>query len=232
MLQVAHQLGGGLRVDVEQANFLDAQQVVERQRLELALRAVADQGHTRAVGPRQRARCDGRHGSGADGSCQRQFAQQFRHAVGDIGQHAERHHGGQAQAGVGGMAVDVLEGIGLGVCYRHQFDHAEFGMVADACLFVEVLPAQIVCVDVVGHAAQGACDALAVDDGGDVVGAQELGFYEKGCVFHGGAPKGWKQCRRLGKQCKSPTVLAFQQYFGISPTLDATMTIWTPPTAN
>ena len=55
-VQVGHQLGGGARVDVEQAHLLDAHQQVERERLELALRAVADHGHHAAVGARARRR--------------------------------------------------------------------------------------------------------------------------------------------------------------------------------
>jgi hypothetical protein len=51
---VAHQLVGGVRVGVEHAHFLDAQQRMEGQRLELALRAVADQREAARIGPRQR----------------------------------------------------------------------------------------------------------------------------------------------------------------------------------
>ena len=47
--QVANQLASGLRVHVIHRDFLDAQLVVERQRLELALRAIADQGHAAGV---------------------------------------------------------------------------------------------------------------------------------------------------------------------------------------
>src|ERR1700758_440539 len=48
--QVAHQLLGGERIGVVETQLADAEQVVEGDRLELALRAVADQRHHAAAG--------------------------------------------------------------------------------------------------------------------------------------------------------------------------------------
>lgn len=42
--QIAHQLVGSARVDVVDQDFLDTEVVVEGQRLEFALRAIANQG--------------------------------------------------------------------------------------------------------------------------------------------------------------------------------------------
>ena len=123
-LQIGLQLGGGGRVGVEQSQRGDAQQVVKRQRLELALRAVANQRHGAAARPRQGAGGHGRHGGGAQRGGEGELAQQQRRARGHIGQHAKRHHGGQTPACVLGVAVDVLERIGLTVGNGHEFDHA------------------------------------------------------------------------------------------------------------
>ena len=98
-------------VDVEQAHVVDAEQVVEGERLELALRAVADQRHHAAVGPRQAPGGHHRRRGGAHRGGQREFAEQHRAAGVDVGEHAERHHGGQAGAGVLRVAVDVLEAV-------------------------------------------------------------------------------------------------------------------------
>src|SRR5580700_7381285 len=46
--EIAHQLLGGRRVDVEQAHFADAEHVVEGDHLEFALRAIADERHDAA----------------------------------------------------------------------------------------------------------------------------------------------------------------------------------------
>ena len=60
---------------------------------------------------------------GAQRGGKRQLAEQHRRTGGHIGQHAKSHHRGQAAKGVLGVAVDVFEGIGVGVGYRHQLDH-------------------------------------------------------------------------------------------------------------
>ena len=73
-LQVAHQLGGGAGVGVKQANFFNTHQVVKRQRLELALGAVADQCHHPAVRAGQCTGRNGRRSGGAHGGCQCQLA--------------------------------------------------------------------------------------------------------------------------------------------------------------
>ena len=66
----------------------------------------------------------GRGGGGAQGRGQRQLADKARHAGGDIGQRAESHHRGQAQARIVRVAVDVFEGVVLRIGHRHQLDHA------------------------------------------------------------------------------------------------------------
>jgi hypothetical protein len=53
-----------------------------------------------AVGPGQGARGHGRHGGRAQRGGQRQFADQKGAPGGHVGQHAKRHHGGQANAAV------------------------------------------------------------------------------------------------------------------------------------
>ena len=110
--QIRDELGRGARIDIVQADRLDAEQVVEGERLELALRAVADQRHHAAVPAREAAGRHHRGGGGAHGGGQRELAEQLGPAGVDIGEHAEGHHGGQAGAGVPGVAVDVLEAVG------------------------------------------------------------------------------------------------------------------------
>ena len=64
--QVVDQLAECARASTSNRRSVrDAQQVVKGQRLELALRAVADQRHRAAVGPRQAARRERRHRGGA-----------------------------------------------------------------------------------------------------------------------------------------------------------------------
>ncbi|MNV49190.1 hypothetical protein D3C71_1411370 [compost metagenome] len=92
--QVGLQLAGGVRVHVVHVQRVDAQHVVESQRLEFGLRAVADQGHRTRVGPRQRPRGQGRCDGSAQGGGQRQFADQQRFARVDLRQGAKGHHGG------------------------------------------------------------------------------------------------------------------------------------------
>ncbi|MCY1176979.1 hypothetical protein D9M73_172670 [compost metagenome] len=122
--QVGDQFGRSGRVDVIQADFIDAQQGIEGDGLELALRAIADQRHAAAVFSRQVAGGQGRGGCGADGGGQGHFAEQQRCTGIDARQGAEGHHRGQAMASVLRMAVDVLEGVAAGVRDWHQLDHA------------------------------------------------------------------------------------------------------------
>ena len=123
--EVAQQLVGRGRIDIEDPDLVDAQQRVEGQRLEFALGAVADQRHAPRVGVRELAR----HQRGGRGGAQRgrqgQFRQQQRIAGVDLGEHAEGHHREQAAAGVARVAVDVLEREMLRIGHRHQLDHAD-----------------------------------------------------------------------------------------------------------
>ena len=62
---VAHEFLGRGGIDVVDAQALDAEHGLERERLELRLRAVADHRHPRAVRPRQLARGQRRGRGGA-----------------------------------------------------------------------------------------------------------------------------------------------------------------------
>ena len=157
--EVAHQLVGRGRVDVEGDDLLDAQMGVKGQRLELGLRAVADQRHAARVGPSQRTRRHQRGRGGAQRGGQRQLRQQHRPAGVDIGQHAEGHHGVEAAPGVGRVAVDVLEGVALAVGRRHQLDHADLGMAGHAGRLVELGPAHEVGRQRIGQIAEKGLEA-------------------------------------------------------------------------
>src|SRR5690606_40052812 len=121
-VRVARQLEGGRGVGVVGAYLCNTEQVVERQRLELALRAIADQRHRTRAGTRQRTRRQDRGGGGAQCRGQGQLADQQRAAGGDLGQRAESHDGGQAAARILRMAVDILEAVQRVVGGRHQLD--------------------------------------------------------------------------------------------------------------
>ena len=98
---------------------------------------------------------------------------------GDLGQHAEGHHGGQADAAIGRMAVDVLEAVERVVGDRHQLDHALARMGRHARRLVERGPATVVGRQIAGQALETAGDALCGDDAGDVAGREEGGH---GCL--------------------------------------------------
>ena len=151
--EVADQLVGGVRVNVVDHDLFDAEPAVESQRLELALRAVANQRHAPRIGPGQCARGHQRGGASAQRGGDRQFRQQHRVTGVDVGEHAEGHHGVQALCRVAGVAVDVLERITLGVRDRHQLDHADCGVVGHAGALVELLPTHEVVVDHIGQLA-------------------------------------------------------------------------------
>ena len=106
--QVAFELGAGAGVGVEQAQLADALQVVESQRLEFALRAIADQRHGAAVLPGQVACSQHRHGGGAQCGGQCELGHQQRVAGVHIGQHTKGRDGEQALGRVLGVAIDVL----------------------------------------------------------------------------------------------------------------------------
>ena len=144
--QVAFQLEAGAGVGVEQAQRADAQQVVEGQRLELALRAVADQRHAAAVGPGQVPSGQHRHGGRAQRGGERQLGHQQRVARVHIGQHAEGGDGEQALGRVLGVAVDVLEAVQPPVAGGHEFDHAHGRMDGVPRRLVELLPAAVIAV--------------------------------------------------------------------------------------
>ena len=199
--KVGRELGTGRSVVVEEPQLADAHQVAKGDRLELALRAVADQRHAAAARPRQALRGQRRHRRGTDRGGDRQLGQQPRRAGGHIGEHAECHHRRQAQPVVGGVAVDVLEGELRGVGNRHQLDHADLGMACDASRLVEILPAQKVGFDARRHAADTGRQALAADDANDVIGAEKEGA-GKAVGLHGGHPAAMAAslCARPGKR--------------------------------
>ena len=64
-----------------------------------------------------------------------------------LSQNAERHDRVKAVRRVARVAVDVLEGIALGIGHWHQLDHADRGMVGHASRFVEIGPAHEVLLD-------------------------------------------------------------------------------------
>ncbi|MNE44610.1 hypothetical protein D3C80_1388450 [compost metagenome] len=115
--------------------------LVEGQRLEFALRAVADQRHLARVRSGQCLGCHQRGSRSAQGGGNGQFGQQHRVAGFDIGQYAEGHHGMQVTRGVGRVAVDVFEGVAAVVGDRHQFDHTHFRMAGNTRGFIKLLPA-------------------------------------------------------------------------------------------
>ncbi len=82
----------------------------------------------------------------------------------------------KAKPALGRVSTDVLEGIGVAVRYRHQFDDASLGMAEDPRLLVEVLPAKVVRSDGFSYATQAFGHAKGPHDGYDIVGAQEMGL--------------------------------------------------------
>ena len=139
--QVADQLVGGLRIHVIDPQFFDAHEAVKADGLELALRAVADQGHAAAVGPGQVLGGQHRGGGRAQRRGQRQFRQDARVAGVHVGQHAKCRDGQQAVAGVLRVAVDVFEGVLAAIGNRHQLDHADWRVAGHAGRLVELRPA-------------------------------------------------------------------------------------------
>ena len=182
-VQVGDQLVGGPGIDVKEMEHLDAEQMMEGQRLKFALRAIADQGHGLAAGAGQRARRDSRHGGCANRRGDRQFADQFRRAGCHVGENPEGHHGRQVVAIVGWVTVYVFEGIAPGVGHGHQFDDPDLRMIGHAGALVEVGPAQEVLCDVRRDTGEAFGDALPVDDLGDALGAQVPGIDTPGGVF-------------------------------------------------
>ena len=149
--QVRHQLVGSAGVHIEHAKHGDAQLRHERNCLEFALRAIADQRHGFAIPAGQHF---GRHGRGrsrAQGGGNGELAEQLGVTGGHIGQHAKGHHGGQALQRVLGVAVHVLERVQRVVGHRHQLDDTVGAVVGSAGGFVEVLPTQKVFTDGLGH---------------------------------------------------------------------------------
>ncbi|MCY1371810.1 hypothetical protein D9M68_853720 [compost metagenome] len=147
---------------------INAQDVVEGERLELALRAVADQGHLARAGPCQRARrqrgCHGR----AQRSGERQLADQQRLSRGDPRQRAERHHGRQAGLRIAGMPVHIFEAVELAVGGGHQLDHPGRGMAGHPRALVEFLPSKKVRQHIVQQAGKDLFRALQGYDLRDV----------------------------------------------------------------
>ena len=173
--QVAYQLGTGAGIHIEHPQVGDAHQMPEGQRLELALRPVANQCHHPAAGAGQRACGQRRGGGGAQRGGQRQLAHQQRCARGHIGQHTKRHHRGQAVSAIAGVAVDVFEGVLVRIGNRHQLDHAHFRMRGHAGGLVKVTPAQKVLGNGIGHLAQAHGQADAGHQLGHIGGAEKAG---------------------------------------------------------
>jgi hypothetical protein len=202
--EVGDQPGGGGGIDVVHAQPVNAHQMLERDRLELALRAIADQRHHAAPGAGQQLRGHCRRGGGAHRRRQRQLAEQQRRAGSHVGQHAEGHHGGQAPAGVARVAVDILEAVAVAIRDRHQLDDALACMVRHAGGLVEILPAQEVGPDALGDGCDAGAQAAAADQRGDRGGAQVQRVDGRAGRGHGAAPGGdkgeWSQSRETRRQ--------------------------------
>ena len=122
ILQVAHDLGRGLGVDVIEPQLADPAECLHGQRLELRLCAVADQGHGVRAFRCQILRHQCRSRGGAQRRQQGHFRQQHGIARMHVRQQPEGRHGLQAVAGILRVAVDVLEAIDLPVRRRHQLN--------------------------------------------------------------------------------------------------------------
>ncbi|NYH16201.1 hypothetical protein GGD41_003429 [Paraburkholderia bryophila] len=142
--EIAHEFAGCGRIDIEHADLVDTQQFEKGDRLEFALRAIADQGHFSRLGTGECPRDERGGGGRAQRGGERQLRKEQRIAGIDRGQRAERHHGMNAAFGVDRMSVDVFEGEQLVVGHRHRFDYADARMTREARRFVEIGPAQIV----------------------------------------------------------------------------------------
>ncbi|MNC71247.1 hypothetical protein D3C75_1221470 [compost metagenome] len=88
------------------------------------------------------------------------------------------------------MAVDVLEGVKVGVGHRHQLDHAIGRVVGQACAFFEVLPAQVVLTDVLGHFADAGAQAFTRNQAAEVSHIDIAGHDELLCYWHRGTYSG------------------------------------------
>ena len=130
--------------------------------LELCLGTVANQGHHSTVGACQGAGGQCGSGSGTHGGGQGQFTHQGRCASSDIGQHTKRHHSGQANGGVLGVAIDVFEAVGLAVRNGHQFNDTRGRVIGHADRFVKVLPAQEISLNVAGNALYAGLETVAL----------------------------------------------------------------------
>ncbi len=167
--QIAHRLGRGVRVDIVKPHFLDTQNVMEGQRLKLALRAVADHRHDLCVFRGQMAGGhDGRRRR-AQRRQNRHFGQQDRVTVVDPSQNPESRHGLEPAPHVRRVPVDVFESIPLAVRGRHQLDHPFGGMGGHAGGLVEIFPAQEIRLDPVGDGGDGLGHAIAIHDAHHVV---------------------------------------------------------------
>ena len=190
--EVAHQLGGGHRVDVVQAQLFNAHQVVKGQGLEFALCAVADQRHDPAVRTGQGLCRHHRGGGSAQRRGQRQLAHQQWDAGIHIGQHAKGHHRGQAALGIAGVAIDVFEAVGFGIGDGHQFDHALGRVVGHAGRLVKFFPAQKVVAYGLCHAGKNRSQTPRLHNFCHMLRAQKGGgnmAYWLGQIVHGVAPR-------------------------------------------
>ncbi len=167
-VQVAPELGDRPRVGVVDPQARDAERRAERQRLELRLRAQADQGHGARARPGEMAGGEHRGGGGAQRGRERHLAQEHWVAGGDVGQRAQPGDSQQARRGVGRVAVDVLEGVQHAVRNRHQLDHPGRRVAGQARGFLECLPAAEILLQVRHQAEQERVDPDPADQAGDV----------------------------------------------------------------
>jgi hypothetical protein len=120
---------------------------MEADRLELALRTIADQRHAAAVAPRHPARRQRGHGGRSQSGRESEFGEQDRVARIHLGKHAECGHGQQALRRVLRVTIHVLERIQPTVADRHQLDHSDGRMHRVSRRFVELIPPLVIRLD-------------------------------------------------------------------------------------
>jgi hypothetical protein len=208
--QIARQLVAGGGIDVVEVQRVDAQDVVKRQRLEFALRAVADQGHAARTRTGQGARGQRRGGGGAQRGGQGQFADQQRFAGVDLRQRAKGHHGAQAGRRIAGVAVDVLEAVEIMVGGGHQLDHAGRRMIGDARALVELRPAQEIGQQIIQQVLEYLARALCGHDLRNVCGGEQCRHCFPLMIRYRNSVRCPGQCLAptFHTKCKEPAILA------------------------
>ncbi len=179
--EVVDELVGGGRVNVKQAQALDAQQAHKGQRLEFALRAIADQRHGSAAAPRQQLGGHYRGGGSAQGGRQSQFAEQNGRAGVGPHQRAKGHDRRNAQLRILGVAVDILEREVAGIGHRHQLHDAVWGVLGQARCLVKILPAREILLQRADQAAQQFDQPHALHQRGSGIGAEKVNLAWVGC---------------------------------------------------